>query len=69
MDRFRAIVDREGWGTNLPESTDVHRAWVSNKRATTEDDEAILRSVTDQKWKGIDIKDFGERKGKGELTK
>lgn len=69
MERVSAIVDKEGWGTNLPEFTDVRQAWVSNERAAIEDDEAILKSVTDQKWKGIEIKDFGERKGKGEQTK
>lgn len=58
-----ALVAKEKWDTNAPAFKDVLRAWVSPLKAAIEDDKAILESVTDQKWKGIDIKDFWRTKG------
>ena len=63
---MEAVVAKEKWETNVPSLPDVLQAWVSPLMAAIEDDEGILKSVVEQKWKGIDLKDFGEPKGRGE---
>ena len=61
-----AVVAKERWKTNVPSLPDVLEAWVSPLKAAIEDDEGVLKSVVEQRWKGIDFKDFGEHKGRGE---
>lgn len=63
---MEALIAKQRWDTNLPAFDEVLRVWVPPTKPGIEDDSAILTSVLDQKWKGIDIKDFGEPKGKGE---
>ena len=64
--KVEAIVAKEKWETNVPSLSDVLQAWVSPLKAAIEDDEDILKSVVEQKWKGINFKDFGQPKGRGE---
>lgn len=66
VEKLQAIVAKEKWETNVPSLQDVLQSWVSSLKADIEDDEDVLKSVVEQKWKGIDFKDFGEPKGKGE---
>ncbi|KAL7405050.1 hypothetical protein ABVT39_023150 [Epinephelus coioides] len=63
-EKVKAIVAKEKWEKNVPNFPDVFQAWVSLLKTATEDDEAIIKSVVEE-WKRIDLKDFGEPKGKG----
>lgn len=63
---MKSIVAKEKWEVNVPSFPAVLQAWVSPLKAPIEDDEGIIKSVMEQRWKGIDLKDFGEVKGKGE---
>ena len=62
---MQSIVARENWQTNVPSTADVTQAWVAPLKAAIEDDPDIIKSVVEQRWKGIDVKDFGQPKGKG----
>lgn len=65
-EKVKAIATKEGWLTNVPSFTDVLQAWVSPLKTAIEENEDIMKSVVEQKWRGIALKDFGEPKGKGE---
>ena len=54
-----AIVAKEEWKTNVPSLPDVLQAWVSPLKAAIEDDKGVLKSVVEQRWKGIDFIFFG----------
>lgn len=41
------------------------QSWKPAPKCVIESDEAILKSVAQQKWRGVTIKNFGEEKGKG----
>ncbi|XP_049425574.1 uncharacterized protein LOC125884640 [Epinephelus fuscoguttatus] len=64
-EKVKAIVAKERWEKNVPNFPDVLQVWVSLLKTAIEDDEAIIKSVVEQEWKGINLKDFGEPKGKG----
>ncbi|XP_056441556.1 uncharacterized protein LOC130379000 [Gadus chalcogrammus] len=66
--KVAAVVARENWKTNVPSLPDVFKAWVSPLKAAIEDDEGVLKSVVEQRWKGIDFKDYGEHKGRGVIA-
>lgn len=57
---------KEGWETNVPSFRDVPQTWVSPLKKAIEENQEVIKSVVEQKWKGIALKDFGEPKGKGE---
>lgn len=63
--KIQQAIEREGWNTNIPSISAVLDAWVSQVKSATESDDSIMKCVLEQKWKGIDFKDFGEPKGKG----
>ncbi|CAL8359774.1 unnamed protein product [Gadus morhua 'NCC'] len=66
--KVAAIVAKEEWKTNVPSLPDVLQAWVSPLKAAIEDDKGVLKSVVEQRWKGIDFKDFREHKGRGVIA-
>ncbi|CAL8236421.1 unnamed protein product [Boreogadus saida] len=66
--KVAAVVATEDWKTNVPSLPDVLKAWVSPLKAAIEDDEGVVKSVVEQRWKGIDFKDFGEHKGRGVIA-
>ena len=57
--KVAAIVAKEEWKTNVPSLPDVLQAWVSPLKAAIEDDKGVLKSVVEQRWKGIDFIFFG----------
>ncbi|KAL7398000.1 hypothetical protein ABVT39_002975 [Epinephelus coioides] len=60
-DKVKAIIAKERWETNVPSFRDVLQAWVSPLKTAIEDNQDVIKSVVEQKWKN-----FGEPKGKGE---
>ena len=66
--KVKALLARQKWDTNLPTLTEVLQQWVPPGKPAVEDDAGILASVVDQRWRGVDLKDFGPQKGKGELS-
>ena len=68
MESVASLLTRNQWDTNAPNYEEIHRAWVSAQKKAIEEDPKILKAVTEQTWKGLDFKGFGERKGKGEQT-
>lgn len=65
-EKVKAVVAKQNWSTNVPSARDVLQMWLSPLKAAIEDDKEILKSVVEQRWKGLDLKDFGDPKGKGE---
>ncbi|XP_056468276.1 uncharacterized protein LOC130406634 [Gadus chalcogrammus] len=66
--KVAAVLAKEKWKTNVPSLPDVLKAWVSPLKAAIEDDEGVLKSVAEQRWKGIDFKEYGEHKGRGVIA-
>ncbi|KAF1376243.1 hypothetical protein PFLUV_G00208810 [Perca fluviatilis] len=58
------LLAKETWGSNRPTAEDIMKAWMPPQSASR-DEEALLCSVKDQRWKGLAFKDFGEGKGLG----
>ena len=63
--KVKALIGSEKWVSNLPDVSEVVKAWVHPLEPALEEDESIMKSITEQKWKGLSFKDFGEEKGKG----
>ncbi|XP_016139995.1 uncharacterized protein [Sinocyclocheilus grahami] len=64
------IIDAQvDWTTNKPTVADVQQAWAPpvSTGHSIENDTSIIKSIIDQKWKGLAIKQF-EIKGKGVIT-
>ncbi|KAG9259454.1 hypothetical protein AMEX_G27973 [Astyanax mexicanus] len=66
--KVQQAIERERWNSNIPSISAVLEAWVSQVKSAIETDESIIKCVLEQKWKGIDFKDFGEPKGKGVIA-
>jgi len=65
--KIQRIIDAQvDWTTNKPKVADVQQAWDPPVRTghNIENDISIIKSIKDQKWKGLAIKQF-EIKGKG----
>lgn len=58
------LIHKMGWTANHPMSKDILQLWTPPSKEAIEKSKALLKTVRSQKWKGLSIKDFGE-KGKG----
>ncbi|XP_026157011.1 uncharacterized protein LOC113127041 isoform X2 [Mastacembelus armatus] len=63
----RTLAKETTWTTNRPSVTDVVNAWIP-ERNKIEEDADLISAITDQKWKGLAVKDFGTEKGKGVIA-
>ncbi|KAL2093818.1 hypothetical protein ACEWY4_011130 [Coilia grayii] len=59
------LIKKEGWVANYPKPEDILEKWCPAPKHIVENDMAILKSVSTQRWKGLAIKDFGGEKGQG----
>lgn len=59
-------LDKEKWHTNKPTVNAILQAWVA-PQPSIQDNESLMSSIAEQKWKGLALQDFGERKGKGKM--
>lgn len=57
------LIEAEGWTANYPRPEDVLAKWRPLTRAQAQSDPTIIKGVTQQKWSGLAVKDFGEQKG------
>ncbi|KAL7399188.1 hypothetical protein ABVT39_021159 [Epinephelus coioides] len=62
--KVSSIVQKENWVFNEPRFCDVIQAWSPPISVPVESDESIIASITEQRWKGVDMEDFGGVKGK-----
>lgn len=62
-------MDSEGWKSNRPTPGSVILSWEQKvqDRLAVMSDPRIKASIESQKWRGLQIHDFGEPKGKGRL--
>lgn len=65
--RVQTALDKETWSTNKPTVDAVLRAWVA-PQPRIQDSPSLMSSISEQKWKGLALKDFGEEKGKGVIA-
>lgn len=62
------MIEKEGWQANHASPEEILRTWNPASRNSVESDQAIVASVSEQKWRGLAIKDFGGEKGLGKKT-
>ncbi|KAJ4921925.1 hypothetical protein JOQ06_022189 [Pogonophryne albipinna] len=60
----RRALTKEGWVTNTPSVQDVVRGWVAPRDPPT-CSRRLIRSISEQSWRGLAVRDFGGEKGKG----
>lgn len=60
-------LDKETWFTNKPTVDAVLQAWVA-PQPRIQDSQSLMSSISQQKWKGLALKDFREEKSKGKCT-
>ncbi|XP_025760659.1 uncharacterized protein LOC102083117 [Oreochromis niloticus] len=65
--RVQMALDKEKWHTNKPTVNAILQAWVA-PQPSIQDNESLMSSIAEQKWKGLALQDFGERKGKGVIA-
>ncbi|KAG1927358.1 hypothetical protein F2P79_024296 [Pimephales promelas] len=59
------LIAREGWTMNCPRPDNIERQWRPAPKKKVEEDEFIIRCVTEQTWTGLVIKNFGAEQGLG----
>lgn len=64
--RVQMALDKEKWHTNKPTVNAILQAWVA-PQPSIQDNQSLMSSIAEQKWKGLALQDFGERKGKGKM--
>ncbi|KAI4800290.1 hypothetical protein KUCAC02_013335 [Chaenocephalus aceratus] len=60
----RRSLTKERWVSNTPSVQDVVRGWVAPLGAPTSS-QSLIRSISEQSWRGLAVRDFGGEKGKG----
>ncbi|KAJ4921914.1 hypothetical protein JOQ06_022178 [Pogonophryne albipinna] len=60
----RRALTKEGWVNNTPSVQDVVRGWVAPRDPPT-CSRSLIRSISEQSWRGLAVRDFGGEKGKG----
>ncbi|CAI5657298.1 unnamed protein product [Oreochromis niloticus] len=65
--RVQMALDKEIWFTNKPTVDAVLQAWVA-PQPRIQDSQSLMSSISEQKWKGLSLKDFREEKGKGVIA-
>lgn len=53
---------------NCPRPENIERQWRPAPKKKVEEDEFIIRCVTEQTWTGLVIKNFGPEQGLGKTT-
>ncbi|KAJ4924406.1 hypothetical protein JOQ06_000646 [Pogonophryne albipinna] len=64
MGRQATQPTKEGWVNNTPSVQDVVRGWVAPRDPPT-CSRRLIRSISEQRWRGLAVRDFGGEKGKG----
>ncbi|KAK2863559.1 hypothetical protein Q5P01_003092 [Channa striata] len=59
------IIGKEGWTANHPRPEDIVANWKPSKKIHIETDQDIMKRITTQKWSGLAVRDFGEKRGQG----
>lgn len=59
------LIAKDGWKANYPKPEEIEHFWKPAPKVTIETDEIIIKSVSQQTWKGLAIKDFGPQQGLG----
>ncbi|XP_017210951.2 uncharacterized protein si:dkey-23a23.2 [Danio rerio] len=59
------VIGQEGWKGNHPKPEEIVSLWKPALKVTIEKDEIIIKSVSQQSWSGLAIKDFGPVRGQG----
>ncbi|KAI4796480.1 hypothetical protein KUCAC02_026982, partial [Chaenocephalus aceratus] len=60
----RRALTKERWVSNTPSVQGVVGGWVAPRDAPTSS-QSLIRSVSEQSWRGLAVRDFGGSKGKG----
>ncbi|KAJ4918929.1 hypothetical protein JOQ06_022200 [Pogonophryne albipinna] len=60
----RRALTKEGWANNTPSVQGVVGGWVAPRDAPTSS-QSLIRSISEQCWRGLAVRDFGGLKGKG----
>ncbi|KAI4787547.1 hypothetical protein KUCAC02_036391, partial [Chaenocephalus aceratus] len=60
----RRSLTKERWVSNTPSVQDVVRGRVAPLGAPTSS-QSLIRSISEQSWRGLAVRDFGGEKGKG----
>ncbi|XP_056310459.1 uncharacterized protein si:dkey-23a23.2 isoform X2 [Danio aesculapii] len=59
------VIGQEGWKGNHPKPEEIVSLWKPPPKVTIETDEFIIKSVSEQSWSGLTLKDFGPVRGQG----
>ncbi|KAK5901583.1 hypothetical protein CesoFtcFv8_006937 [Champsocephalus esox] len=59
----RRALTKERWVSNTPSVQGVVRGWVAPRDAPTSS-QSLIRSVSEQSWRGLAVRDFGGRRAK-----
>ncbi|XP_070410517.1 uncharacterized protein [Nothobranchius furzeri] len=65
VSKVTKLIQREGWTANYPQPEDIVGKWKPAPKCQLKEDPRILKRVVDQKWSGIAIKDFEDKRGQG----
>ena len=58
----RRALNKEGWVNNTPSIQGVVGGWVAPRDAPTSS-ESLIRSISEQSWRGLAVWDFGGGEG------
>ncbi|CAM4574692.1 unnamed protein product [Leuciscus chuanchicus] len=53
------LIAQEGWRVNCPRPEDIVQLWKPAPNTVLENDDFVIRCVSNQTWTGLAIKDFG----------
>lgn len=62
------LIKEKGWKANRPRPEEISQMWKPAAKLNTESDEVIVKSVSQQKWRGLTIKVFGGEKWLGKKS-
>uniref|UniRef100_A0A1A8ARP7 Si:dkey-23a23.2 n=1 Tax=Nothobranchius furzeri TaxID=105023 RepID=A0A1A8ARP7_NOTFU len=65
VSKVTKLIQCEGWTANYPQPEDIVGKWKPAPKCQLKEDPRILKRVVDQKWSGIAIKDFEDKRGQG----
>ncbi|XDV26262.1 hypothetical protein PO909_030020 [Leuciscus waleckii] len=57
------LIAQEGWRVNCPRPEDIVQLWKPAPNTVLENDDFVIRCVSNQTWTGLAIKDFGAPEG------
>ncbi|XP_070409748.1 uncharacterized protein [Nothobranchius furzeri] len=65
VSKVTKLIQREGWTANYPQPEDIVGKWKPAPKCQLEEDPRIFKRVVDQKWSGVAITDFEDKRGQG----